>query len=177
MHVALGRKQSGALVSTKIYCSIYSLNSIPLHSASDNHCLCISKTIVHSINKSSKDNMPTQYCQLSRICLIILFAAVPIHWNSWWNCWNTIYQNLPFCLFKEQPLPVIVRIKLSARLGAAYMMFVAEQPETVNKKCIDEVMMEAQGRNYFFVLWRGYTFVLFYNWKGDVSAIELTRWM
>ena len=25
------------------------------------------------------------------------------------------------------------------------MMFVAEQPETVNKKCIDEVMMEAQG--------------------------------
>jgi len=31
------------------------------------------------------------------------------------------------------------------------MMFVVEQPETVSKKCVDEVMMEAQGRNYIIV--------------------------
>jgi len=41
----------------------------------------------------------------------------------------------------------------------SYIVFVMEQPETGNHKAI-QVLMEAKGRNYFFVLEMLYLFAL-----------------
>ena len=72
---------------------------------------------------------------------------------------------------------IVKACNVSAKLGQVptcgnNVQFVVEQPETVNRKTIrsvEQVMMDAQGRNCLKILYLCAVFLL----KGDAPAIEL----